>query len=57
MLLRKGITSLKTNKDNTNRVVTTFLYTALTPKSLKENLYGLRAVFLNGKNKHIYTKN
>ena len=37
--------------------MTTFLYTALTPKSLKGNLYGLRAVFLNGKNKHTYTKN
>ena len=33
-----------------------FLYTALTPKSLKGNLYGLRAVFLNDKNKCTYTR-
>ena len=37
-------------------IITTFLYTALTTKSLKRNLYGLRAVFLNDKNKHTYTR-
>ena len=38
-------------------IITTFLYTPLTPKSLKGNLYDLGAVFLNSKNKHTYTKN
>ena len=33
-------------------IITTFLYTALTPKSL----YGLRVVFLNDKIKRTYTR-
>ena len=44
------------NKNNNNNNAFTVYAAYITPKSLKGNLYGLIAVFLNDKKKHTYTR-